>query len=179
MSAFDRRGCEVSDFFAQKCAALMAHGSFGRHMIRAAAAIWAAVVFVLAGSLTAGATGTVHVQQSDGSMQAYPNATIRVSNKTLRITTADKKGTLVIDKAACSFIGAVMRCLPYNMTLDQGGGATPLDFQRGTVYLNPTGDKQPLPLTSKQLPPHGIMLSLTTKIGTIVNVTGTIDQESK
>ena len=164
---------------AQKCAALMAHKAFRRQIKRLAAGICGTLAFWLPGALTAHATGTVHVQQDDGSMQVYPNATIRVSNKTLRITTADKKGTLIIDKAACSFIGAVMRCLPYDMTLDQGGGATPLDFQRGTVYLNPTGDKQPLPLTSNQLPPHGILLSLTTKIGTIVNVTGTIDQESK
>lgn len=135
--------------------------------------------YLVAGAIAAQATGTVRVQQNDGSTQLYPNASIRVTNKTLRITTADKKGTLVIDKAACSFIGAVMRCLPYNMTLDQGGGAHPLDFQRGTVYLNPTTDKQPLPLTSKQLPPHGIMLSLTTKIGTIVDVTGVMDEISK
>jgi hypothetical protein len=145
----------------------------------AAVVLATASIIILGGAVTAGATGTVRVQQNDGSVQTYPNATIKVSNKTLRITTADKKGTLVIDKAACSFVGAVMRCLPYSMTLDQGGGATPLDFQRGTVYLNPTTDRQPLPLTSKQLPAHGIMLSLTTKIGTIVDVTGTMDEISK
>ncbi len=125
------------------------------------------------------ATGTMRVQQNDGSVRVYQNATIKVSQKTLRITSADKKGTIVIDKAACSFIGQVMRCLPYSMTLDQGGGAHPLDFQRGTVYINPTTTKQPLPLTSKQLEPNGIMLSLTTKIGTVVDLTGTIDSISK
>ena len=138
-------------------------------------AAMAASVFVLVGSLVAYATGTVRVQQDDGSVQVYKDAMIVVSNKTLRITTADKKGTLIIDKAACSYVGEVMRCLPYSMSLDQGGGLHPLDFQRGTVYLNATDDRQPLPLTSKQLPPRGIMLSLTTRIGTIVDVTGTID----
>ena len=135
--------------------------------------------FVLCGLACARATGTVRVQQEDGSVQTYPKAWIEITNKALRITTADKKGTLVIDRAACSFVGQVMRCLPYSMTLDQGGGSNPLDFQRGTVYLNLTDTKQPLPLTSKQLPPNGIMLSLTTKIGTIVDVTGLIDKVTK
>jgi hypothetical protein len=125
------------------------------------------------------ATGTVRVQQSSGSVQLYPNSRIEINNKDLRITTADKKGTLVIDDAACSFVGQVMRCLPYSMALNQGGGLHPLDFQRGTVYLNLTDVKQPLPLTSKQLPPHSIMLSLTTKIGTIVDVTGQIDKVTR
>jgi len=65
------------------------------------------------------------------------------------------------------------------MTLDQGGGSHPLDFQRGTVYANLTDSKQPLSQSSMQLPPNGIMLSLTTKIGTIVNLTGTIDKVQK
>jgi hypothetical protein len=140
--------------------------------------LFAAIVtclFVLCESHIASATGTVRVQQDNGTVQVYNDASIVISQKTLRITTADKKGTLVIDKAACSYVGSVMRCLPYSMSLDQGGGVHPLDFQRGTVYLNLTDDKQPLPFTSKQLLPHSIMLSLTTRIGTIVDVTGTID----
>ena len=136
-------------------------------------------ILMLVGNAPARATGTVQVQQSDGSIQYYKNASIVVSNKTLRITTADKKGTLLIDRAACSLNGKVLICLPYDMTLDQGGGAHPLDFQRGTVYLNTTNEPQPMPATSQQLPGNGIMLSLTTKIGTIVNVTGTIDKQTK
>ncbi|HME81317.1 MAG TPA: hypothetical protein VKF82_04505, partial [Candidatus Eremiobacteraceae bacterium] len=65
------------------------------------------------------------------------------------------------------------------MTLDQGGGTHPLDFQRGTVYVNLTDSKQPLSNSSMQLPPQGILLSLTTKVGTIVNMTGTIDKVQK
>ena len=125
------------------------------------------------------AKGTVTVQQSDGSTQRYAGVTIRVVNKTLRITTADGVGTLVIDRAACSYVGDLMMCLPYDMTLYQGGGAHQLDFQRGTVFLNLTDAKQQLPLSSMQLPPKGILLSLTTKIGTIVNLNGTIDQVQK
>jgi hypothetical protein len=134
---------------------------------------------VLAASSGAYAKGTVTVQQSDGSTQHYAGVTIRVVNKTLRITTADGLGTLTIDRAACSYVGDLMMCLPYDMTLTQGGGSHPLDFQRGTVYLNLTDAKQQLPLSSMQLPPQGILLSLTTKIGTIVNLNGTIDQVQK
>jgi len=123
------------------------------------------------------ATGTVQIQQNDGSSQYYKNATIVVGNKRLSITTADKKGTLVIADAACQLQGKVLRCLPYSMTLDQGGGAHPLDFKIGTVYLNTSDEMQTLPPTTERLPPNGIVLSLTTRIGTIVNVKGTIDKQ--
>jgi hypothetical protein len=138
-----------------------------------------ACAYVLAASSGAYAKGTVTVQQSDGSTQHYAGVTIRVVNKTLRITTADGVGTLAIDRAACSYVGSLLMCLPYDMTLDQGGGSHPLDFQRGTVYLNLTDAKQQLPLSSTWLAPQGILLSLTTKIGTIVNLSGTIDQVQK
>jgi len=140
--------------------------------------ICACAVFLTAAGV-AHAKGTVTVQQSDGSTQTYNNVSIVIANKTLRITTADGVGTLVIDKAACSYVGNLQMCLPYSMTLDQGGGSHPLDFQRGTVYANLTDSKQPLSQSSMQLPPNGIMLSLTTKIGTIVNLTGTIDKVQK
>ena len=144
-----------------------------------AAFLCCASAWVCVASTAAYAKGTVTVQQSDGSTQQYAGVTIRVVNKTLRITTADGVGTLAIDRAACSYVGNLMMCLPYDMTLDQGGGSHPLDFQRGTVYLNLTDTKQQLPLSSTQLPPQGILLSLTTKIGTIVNLSGTIDAVQK
>jgi hypothetical protein len=138
-----------------------------------------ACAFVLAAGSAVHAKGTVTVQQSDGSTQTYKNVTIRIANKTLRVTTADGVGTLVIDKAACSYVGNLQMCLPYSMTLDQGGGTHPLDFQRGTVYVNLTDSNQPLAQSSLQLPPNGILLSLTTKVGTIVNMSGTVDQVQK
>lgn len=138
------------------------------------------VCAVLAGSAGAvQAKGTARVQQNDGSVQSYADVEIRITNKTLRLTTADGKGTLVIDKAACSYVGELMRCLPYTMTLDQGGGVHPLDFDRGTVYLNLTDAKQQLSFSSTQLPPRGILLALKTKVGTIITVTGVVDEVSK
>jgi hypothetical protein len=134
---------------------------------------------LLTGAAAAYAKGTVRVQQSSGSMQVYRDVTIRIAQKALRVTTADGKGTLIIDKAACSFTGEIQTCLPYSIKLDQGGSVQPLDFERGTVYVNLTSAKQQLPYSSTQLPPQGILLSLRTKIGTIVNLTGEIDQVTK
>ncbi|MBV8170455.1 MAG: hypothetical protein JO219_00830 [Candidatus Eremiobacteraeota bacterium] len=125
------------------------------------------------------AKGTVQVQQSDGSVQTYPNSSIVVANKVLKITSADKQGTIVIERAACFHMGEIIRCLADQLSLDQGGKDQVLDLHYGTIYLNSTGTKQSLPATSAQLAPNGIMLSLVTKIGTVVNLTGTIDKWTK
>lgn len=122
------------------------------------------------------AQGTVRVQQSTGKVRVYNNVSIRVAKKTLRVTTADRKGTLIVDKAACSSDGALQRCLPYSIKLAQGGSTHPLDFLTGTIYANLTDTKQQLPLSSTQLPPRGIVMALRTKIGTYVSLTGVIDE---
>jgi hypothetical protein len=138
-----------------------------------------ALALILGASSAAYAKGTVRVQQPNGSVQQYDDVTIRIANQALWITTADGVGTLEIEKAACSYVGSLQMCLPYSMTLDQGGGMHPLDFLRGTAYVNFTDDKQQLPLSSIQLPPQGILMSITTKVGTIVNMSGTIDKVEK
>jgi hypothetical protein len=137
-----------------------------------------AIVLVAFAVPTAGADakGTVRVQQSDGSTQTYDDVAIRVVKaKSLNITTADGVGTLVIDNAACSYVGAVKRCLLYGAQLQQGGATKPIDFDRGTLYANLTGEKQPLPLTSQQIPPKSVIMAFRTKIGTYVTLTGRID----
>lgn len=127
----------------------------------------------------ADAKGTVRVQQTDGSVQVYHNVAINIVGRTLRVTTADGKGTLVIDRAACYYIGDIQECLPYHATLDQGGGAHPVNLDTGTAYVNLTDQKQQLPLSSVQLPPHSILLSLRTKVGTYLSMNGAIDQVTK
>lgn len=134
---------------------------------------------VCAASSPARATGTVTVQQSDGSVRSYPHSTIKLLDKMLSITTADGKGTLVVNRAACSFQSNVLVCLPTSVTLVQNGHSDPLDLSQGTLYVNPTGEKQQLPFSSTQIPPHGLVLSFRTKIGTYVNLTGTIDKGVK
>lgn len=123
------------------------------------------------------AKGTVRVQQSDGSVQIYRNATIRVAGRTLQIMTADKKGSLIIAEAACSHVGALLRCLPYRYVLQQNG-AHLLDFERGTVYFNPTSARQQLSHSSTQIEPNGVLMAVVSKKGTYVTLTGTLDGRS-
>jgi hypothetical protein len=127
----------------------------------------------------ADAKGTVRVQQSDGSTQVYSNVSLRLVQKTFRMTTEDGKGTLIVTKAACSFVGDLMRCLPDQLVLDQGGSEQPLDFQNGTFYYNNTSTKQQLPLSSTQVPPNGVLGLLVTKKGTIIAINGVVDGNSK
>lgn len=142
--------------------------------------IAAAALLFIAGAHAADAKGTVRVQQDDGSVQVYDNVTIRIiGDHALTITTADGKGTLLIERAACSYAGALLVCLPYSMSLEQNGTSKLLDFQRGTTYFNFTSEKQPLPLSSTTVPPNGVLFAMNTKIGTYVAVSGTIDERKK
>ena len=137
------------------------------------------VALVLCAASIADAKGTVRVQKSDGSIQVYPNVTLRIVGQTLRVTTQDGKGTLVVSRAACSFQGEIMVCLPYELVLEQNGVEQPLDFQRGTFYWNRTDTKQQLSASSTQLPPNGMLGSLLTKKGTIIAISGVIDGKSQ
>lgn len=120
------------------------------------------------------AKGTVVVQQADGSKQSYPNSTLRIVGKTLRLTSADRKGTLIITDAACSYVGKLLQCLPYAATLQQNGTHT-IALQRGMIYINPTGETQRLKYSSTQIPPHGVLAIVRSVAGTYVSVSGTLD----
>jgi len=152
---------------------------------RAAAFPWFVIALAcslapVAGAGVADAKGTARVQQHDGSVQVYPDVTIRlIRRKSLTLTTADGQGTLTIDKGACSYVGDIQRCLPYHVTLTQGGATHTLDFDRGTVYANLTDQKQQLPLSSTQLPPRGLLMALITERGTYITLTGKIDEVTK
>lgn len=132
------------------------------------------VAAMLLSTSVALASGTVRVQQVNGSVQTYPNSTFVVEGKTLRLTTADKKGTLVITDAACSFDGKLMRCLPYNVILKQGGSYQ-IPLRSGTIYYNPTGQVQTLSYSSSQIGPKGVLGTMHTVHGTYVTITGTLD----
>lgn len=123
--------------------------------------------------------GTVRVQQTNGTVQIYNNVAIDIVGRTLRLTTADGKGTLVIDRAACSYSGEIQVCLPYQATLRQRGTSNPINIAKGTAYVNLTGVKQQLSLSSTQLPSRGILMAIRTKAGTYLTLTGEIDQVPK
>ena len=142
--------------------------------IRRSAAFLIALFSVL--SIAAGATGIARVQQRDGAVKTYRDVHIRIADRSMSITSSDGKGTLTISKAACSVIGQLMRCLPYAVVLDQNGFSHEISLQTGTVYLNPSGAMQPLPRSSTQIPPHGVLASIRTKAGTYMSLEGIVDE---
>lgn len=149
---------------------------------KAGAATLVAVLTLLAfGVCTAGAyaTGTVLIRQNDGDTNTYSDAEIKIIHSALYVTSEDGRGTLIINRAACTYQGQLMVCLPTNATLVQAGETSPLDFKSGTVYLNDTDDFQPMPRTTTKVPPHSIVLSFSTKRGTYVSVRGRIDKVVK
>ena len=149
--------------------------------ILAQASIFAATViigFVLA-TTYARASGTVVVRQNDGHVDTYPNASIKIAGNALFLRSADKQGTLVIPKAACSVRGKVIACYPTSATLIQGGKAGDLTIKTGAVYLNLTDSAQAPPGPGAKLPAHSISLSLQTAAGTRVTSNGRIDEVEK
>jgi hypothetical protein len=141
-------------------------------------AAFAALAAVAAPS-AALASGTVLIQHAGQEPQSYPGARVAIIHNTLNVTSADGKGTLIITRAACSYQGDVYVCLPTAVTLVQGGSVNALDLHKGAVYANMTGSTVRLPLSSTQLPPNGILMTLVTDKGTYINLSGTIDKVTK
>jgi hypothetical protein len=128
----------------------------------------------------AGASGTARIEQPDGSVKTYDAVHIRVQgNQRLLITSSDGKGTLVVNKASCTAIASLLRCLAYSAELDQNGLVLPIALQTGTVWLNLSGAIHQLPFSSTQLATRGVLMALDTKRGTHVALTGTLDEVTK
>jgi hypothetical protein len=127
--------------------------------------ISAAVVGTLTGTTYhASAKGTVVVTQSDGSHKVYHNVFIRVRGNAMSLESSDRKRTLITGKADCTQVNHLLRCIVYDATLNELGGAHHLDLRSGTLWLD---------LSAK---PHGARLSLQTKAGTTVSANGTLDE---
>lgn len=94
----------------------------------------------------------------------------------MAITSGDGQGTLVLGKAACTKVGELIECLPYDATLFQNGLRIHIALQSGTVWLNPSKTEQRMAHSSAQLPPRGVMLAIRTKRGTYVTMTGIVDE---
>lgn len=128
----------------------------------------------------ANATGTVVVQQRDGTTKTYRDVRIAIEDQAMAITSADKKGTLVLGKAACTEIGELVKCLPYDATLLQNGLKVHIPLKvGGTVWINRGTTRQQLPRSSEELPPRGVLVAVTTVRGTLVSLTGVVDEVQK
>jgi hypothetical protein len=124
----------------------------------------------------ADATGTINIHQKDGSINTYSDVEIKVFSGSLFLTSDDGDGTFVITKAACSFQGKIMVCLPTAAALVQEGESRALNLKSGTVYFNDTSDAQQLSRSSAKLPPHSVMLALTLRNGVFIDLRGKIDE---
>ena len=125
------------------------------------------------------AAGTMLVQQRDGSVKIYKGALIRFKPYAMAITSSDGYGMLVVGHAACTQVGGLVRCLPYDATLEQYGDSYHIRIRSGTIWFNPTETAQLLQYSSARLPPRGVLMSFHTKVGTYVSLTGTIDEIQK
>ncbi len=134
-----------------------------------------AIVFAL--SAPASATGTVSIQQRDGSVQTYTGVTLKAANKSLTLISADKVSTVVISGADCAHEGAIVRCTGGGFSLLQDGKRHTVPFQTATFYFNLTDQNQLLPLSTTKIPAHSVIFAVQTAKGTYITGNGKLDQE--
>jgi hypothetical protein len=127
-------------------------------------------------SPAARAAGTMSIQHRTGTVNTYRDVDIRVFSGSLFLTSEDGDGTIVVTRAACSYQQQIIVCLPTAAVLVQDGQSNALDLKSGTIYLNYTNAGQTLSFSSAKVPANSVLLSLTTKNGTYINLHGRIDQ---
>jgi len=137
----------------------------------AVAAVW----MIVASTAAASATGTARIHHIDGTESRYPGVMVAIVGTTLHLRSPDHQGTLIIERAACSHDGSLLKCLPTSVVLRQHGTSRPMALESGTIYFNFTADPQTLSYSSRLVRPHGVVLSLHTLRGTLINLDGTID----
>ena len=147
--------------------------------LKGAASLIGVVACLAYTAVPAAATGTLTIQRQNSTPTSYKEVEIKVLYGGLFVTSQDGKGTLVIPKAACSFQGQIFVCYATGATLVQAGEATALDIKSGTIYFNSTDVPQQLSASTTKIPPHSIMLSITTGKGTYIGLTGRMDQVVK
>lgn len=146
---------------------------------RAVAVVIAAGLWFLAPA-AAYATGTISIHHTiANTTNTYNDVEIKVFSGSLFLTSDDGNGTIVVTKAACSYQGKVIVCLPVAAALVQEGESNALNLKSGTIYLNYTSTAQPLSHSSAKLPANSIMVALTTMNGTFITAHGRIDQVIK
>lgn len=125
------------------------------------------------------ARGTVRISQDGGSAQRYAGSVIELVGNTIRVFSPDRRDTLIITHAACSYVGEIERCLPYRLTLRRNDTEHAIAFDRGSVYFNPTALTHPLPRSSTRLAPNGVLVFVRTARGTSIAVQGTVDKVTR
>jgi hypothetical protein len=135
------------------------------------------IALVLGLSAPASATGTVRIQQRDGSVQTYTGVTLKAANRSLTLTSADKVTTVVISGAKCDHEAAVVRCTGGGFSLLQDAKRHTVAFKTATFYFNLTNQDQPLPLSTAKIFAHSVIFAVQTAKGTFITGNGKLDQE--
>jgi hypothetical protein len=137
------------------------------------------LALVLAFPMLAGATGTVRIQQNNGSVQTYTGVLLKIVNKTLTLTSADGVSTVVISGVDCGDINTaeVVRCTGGKMSLQQDGATNNIPFKHATFYFNLTDQDQTLPLSTMKIGQHSVMFAAQTAKGTFITGEGRLDKE--
>jgi hypothetical protein len=138
-------------------------------------AIVVAMVFAL--SAPASATGTVRIQQKNGSVRTYTGVTMKAANKSLTLISADKVSSVVISGAECAREAPIIRCTGGGFSLLQDGKRHAVPFKTATFYFNQTDQDQLLPLSTTKVPAHSVIFAVQTAKGTYITGNGRLDQE--
>ncbi len=135
----------------------------------------AAMVLVFAGALPAGATGVVHIQPKNGPVKTYAGVKIALDSASMALTSSDGVGTLYVGRAACTTVGQLIKCAPYDATYIAKGVSTHIALVGGNAWLNPSKSAHPIPDSKSVLPPRGVVMTIHSKAGTTVTLSGTAD----
>jgi len=125
------------------------------------------------------ATGTIDIQHKGGHHEIYKDVDVRVFSGSLFLTSEDGDGTIVVTRAACSYQGRIIVCLPTLAALIQNGESNALNLKSGTIYLNYTDAPQQMSHSTSKLPADSVMLAMTTRNGTFITLRGTLDEVIK
>ncbi len=147
----------------------------GRQIV-AAFAVALAATFAIVPSAPAMATGTVRIQQRDGSVKTYDGVIMKVGHKTLTLISADKVSTVGITGADCAPNGALVRCTGGGFSLLQDGQKHVVPFKSATFYFNPTDGDQVLPLSTMKIGARSVIFAVQTAKGTYITGNGKLDE---
>jgi hypothetical protein len=140
----------------------------------------AAALILVAGAMApspALALGSVRIQQSDASVQNYPNVAMHLTDAALLLTSADRVSTLLVSRTNCVPDGTLIRCSPTRVMLLKGGKNYPIDMASATLYLNLHDTDEPLSFSSLRMAPSSMLLTIRTYKGTFVSGSGRLDAE--
>ncbi len=141
-------------------------------------AAWIPLVIALAVGASASqarASGTVFVQHGPGDRTEYTGVHFSIGKYTLKITSPDRKGVLVISIVGCEKQGDVHRCLPGGAEYRANGAIRAINITGGTLYFNMTKQEQHLALSSTQVAARGVVFAFHTAHNTFVSGSATID----